>query len=156
MVAGLAAVAATDSAEVCGTGRICRERQLCDGEEFLSRVYVKKGGNGGRRPGAGRPKGSKSRKDTLLHVKSLREKYPEMPVPFWLTVVNDAEASIERRCRAAFAAAPYVHRRMAREKPVPEACPDCALYDLALLSDEEYELLQQLLIKCSTGQAGSA
>jgi hypothetical protein len=118
----------------------------------MPRAYVKKGGNGGRRPGAGRPKSSKSRQDSLLHVKSLRDKFRELPVPFWLRILNDAEVSIEHRCRAAIAALPYVHRRVAPEKRVPEACPYCKLYNLALLSDKEYELLQQMLIKCSTGR----
>lgn len=117
----------------------------------MPRGYIKKGGNGGRRPGAGRPKGAKSRKDSLLHVKSLREKYPVMPMEYWLTILNDTHASLEDRCQAAFAAAPYVHPRLSPEKPVPEPCPNCRKYNLDLLTDEELMLMEGLLIKASTG-----
>lgn len=89
----------------------------------MPRGYIKKGGNGGRRPGAGRPKGAKSRKDSLLHVKSLREKYPVMPLEHWLTILNDEGASIENRCQAAFAAAPYVHRGFPQRSRFPSRAP---------------------------------
>ncbi len=124
----------------------------------MPRVYVKKGGNGGRRPGAGRPKGSKTQNGSQLPPKPLREKYPDMSLELWLTILNDTEASFDDRWRAAAAAAPYVHQRLSPGKPVPEPCPNCARYNLDLLSDDELALMEQLLLKCTAGlrNAGSA
>ncbi len=110
----------------------------------MPRVYVKKGGNGGRRPGAGRPKGSISKKDSLLHVKSLREKYPLLPLEHMLRELNDEEADTEHRTAMAKAAAPYVHPRLVQRRA---EMPTRYSLDTTKLSDDELVLFERLMAK---------
>ena len=67
--------------------------------------------SGGYRPGAGRPKGSKTvAKVTVLAAKSDRARHVS-PLDYMLTVMNDATADPVRRDRMAIAAAPFCHAR---------------------------------------------
>jgi hypothetical protein len=70
---------------------------------------------GGRRPGAGRPKGRKNRKteERLEHVKELA-KAGLTPLEYMLAVMRDEKADEERRLDAAKSAAPYVHPKLAQ------------------------------------------
>ena len=67
-------------------------------------------GRGGRRAGAGRPKGARSGK--------LKEREAEVaksgltPLDYLLSVVRDVKAEQSARTDAAKAAAPYVHPRL--------------------------------------------
>jgi hypothetical protein len=71
--------------------------------------------NGGRRPGAGRPKGSKNRttvKKLKIVEKLVEEK--KTPLEFLIGVMLDKGKDIELRVDAAKAAAPYVHPKLAQ------------------------------------------
>jgi hypothetical protein len=57
---------------------------------------------GGFRPGAGRPKGSKTARPGVA------------PLEYMLAVMNDVAADDARRDRMAIAAAPFVHARSAQ------------------------------------------
>ncbi len=60
----------------------------------------------GRRPGAGRPPGPAG------HPRSLRERFPILPLDHMLSAVNDETAPMHRRDEMAKAAAPYIHPRL--------------------------------------------
>lgn len=65
---------------------------------------------GGKRPGAGRPKGAK----TLLTdaaIKKAAAKSKETPLEYMLRVMNDETQENDRRDKMAMGAAPYVHAR---------------------------------------------
>jgi hypothetical protein len=69
------------------------------------------GGRGGYRVGAGRPKGAKNKSKGppqigLPHVPGGR-----LPLAYMLAVMNDADASPERRDKMAIAAASFCHPR---------------------------------------------
>ena len=65
---------------------------------------------GGRRPGAGRPKGSlnKTTAETLERIKQSGE----LPLDYMLRVMRDERADKARRDDMAKAASPYVHARL--------------------------------------------
>lgn len=65
-------------------------------------------GWGGRRAGAGRPKGAKNRGTPCPRD------YPDAttPLAFLLCVMNDPRVAERRRLAAAITAAPYVHPRI--------------------------------------------
>ena len=66
---------------------------------------------GGKRPGAGRPPGSKS-KVLWKSMDQLAEKYQHSPLDYLLAVLNNPASSPERKMYAAEKAAPYVHARL--------------------------------------------
>ena len=75
--------------------------------------------SGGYRAGAGRPRGSTSKKLTKKDVKVIKKsaKLSELtPLEYMLAVMNSTEADDERRDRMAIAAAPYVHEKAADKK----------------------------------------
>jgi hypothetical protein len=68
-------------------------------------------GLGGKRPGAGRPKGSRNKA-----TEEARKKAAEIgvtPLEYMLGVMADTTADAKRRDAMAQAAAPYVHPRLA-------------------------------------------
>ena len=75
--------------------------------------------SGGYRAGAGRPRGSTSKKLSKKDVKAIKKsaKLSGMtPLEYMLSVMNSAEADDERRDRMAIAAAPYVHEKAVDKK----------------------------------------
>ncbi|WP_193188830.1 hypothetical protein [Nisaea sediminum] len=90
---------------------------------------------GGYRPGAGRPKGSRTspEKKAAKKAKSTKPNKPSekptaapeteatdeqlMPVDYLIKVINDPSANADQKMRAAIAAAPFVHTRTADNKP---------------------------------------
>lgn len=69
---------------------------------------------GGKRPGAGRPKGGKNRPRRLVPAtKSTTEAGDDesTPLDFMLKVMRDPTADEKTRLEAAKAAAPFVHRK---------------------------------------------
>jgi hypothetical protein len=72
--------------------------------------------SGGRRAGAGRPRGSKSKrtitKVTLLPARRHRQVVEEMPLDILIAAARDKAQPIELRLAAAKAAAPYYHARI--------------------------------------------
>ena len=68
--------------------------------------------HGGKREGAGRPLGSKSKKPWKGAIE-LAEKYNVSPLDYLLSVLNNPASSPERKMYAAEKAAPFVHPRLA-------------------------------------------
>jgi hypothetical protein len=70
---------------------------------------------GGKRPGAGRPKGCKNRKteERLEHLKLLAAA-GITPLEYMLATLRDPKEEPDRRLDAAKSAAPYVHPRLAQ------------------------------------------
>jgi hypothetical protein len=101
--------------------------------------------NGGKRPGAGRPKGSAARR-TENYLRSLRQKYPSWPLDFLMQVQHDQRVTLELRLYAAKSAAPYCHRKLAplavEEKPERRYSAD-----LDKLDDDELVQFERLLMK---------
>jgi len=67
-------------------------------------------GSGGRRPGAGRPKGSVCKASAAHQVRVAASGLT--PLDFMLNLMRDKKAKLEDRKWAAHAAAPYVHPRL--------------------------------------------
>lgn len=69
---------------------------------------------GGRRPGAGRPKGSVARHRKLANEATIKAVGDGMtPLEYLLGIMRNEQEPVERRLDAAKAAAPYVHPRLA-------------------------------------------
>ena len=68
--------------------------------------------HGGKREGAGRPLGSKS-KALWKSMEQMAEKYQHSPLDYLLSVLNNPASSPERKMYAAEKAAPFVHARLA-------------------------------------------
>jgi hypothetical protein len=68
--------------------------------------------HGGKREGAGRPLGSKSKKPWKGLIE-LAEKYNLSPLDYLLSVLNNPMSSPDRKMYAAEKAAPYIHPRLA-------------------------------------------
>ena len=68
--------------------------------------------HGGKREGAGRPLGSKSKKPWKGLIQ-LAEKYNLSPLDYLLSVLNNPASSPERKMYAAEKAAPYIHPKLA-------------------------------------------
>jgi hypothetical protein len=103
-----------------------RNRQGCHSQNFsgLAKVDIPpaakgstlkafKTGHGGRREGAGRPKGAKNKQ--WFELPEQRETYAgaESPLDYLLAVMRDPLADWRRRDKAARAAAPYCHKKPA-------------------------------------------
>lgn len=71
---------------------------------------------GGRRKGAGRPKGSKAKRHRVVVDEALLSGL--MPIEWLLAVMRDPEAEQSRRDRAAEVAAGYLHARPAQVEAV--------------------------------------
>lgn len=66
------------------------------------------GKNGGKRPGAGRPKGAKQ----VVTEEAIRKAgQGETPLEYMLRVMRDKSIDTDRRDKMAMGAAPYVHAR---------------------------------------------
>ena len=69
--------------------------------------------HGGKREGAGRPFGSKSKPSKWKSMEEMSIKYQHSPLDYLLAVLNNPMSSPERKMYAAEKAAPYVHPRLA-------------------------------------------
>src|SRR5437868_3224792 len=67
---------------------------------------------GGYRPGAGRPKGSKSERHQIPMLPE-QAATSRTPLEYMLAVMNDSAADPARRDKMAIAAAPFMHARIA-------------------------------------------
>jgi hypothetical protein len=92
-------------------------------------------GHGGRRPGAGRPRGRRNRIQTAL-VEAVTAGGAMTPLQYLLAVMNDQTADVRRRDCAAIAAAPFIHARLA---PRAEPATDAALAE----TEAEWAFLHQ-------------
>ena len=68
---------------------------------------------GGKREGAGRPFGSKSKPSLWKSMEEMSVKYQHSPLDYLLAVLNNPMSSPERKMYAAEKGAPYVHPRLA-------------------------------------------
>lgn len=68
-------------------------------------------GHGGKRPGAGRPKGAASKRTSEIANKAAQEGLT--PLEFMMQMLRNEEADIKDRMWAAEKAAPYIHARLA-------------------------------------------
>jgi len=68
--------------------------------------------HGGKRPGAGRPAGAKTKK-LWKSMEEMAVKYQHSPLDYLLSVLNNPASAPERKLYAAEKAAPYVHPRLA-------------------------------------------
>jgi hypothetical protein len=93
---------------------------------------------GGRREGAGRKPGSKTKKTQLL-AEAAREAGIS-PLEYMLTVLRDPKAETERRDEMAKAAAPYIHPRLSNV----EAKIDISGHEAALAEIEEHAAVLSL------------
>ncbi len=114
-------------------------------------IETRKNGHGGRRPGAGRPKGSIER-FTSSNLKHFRERYPTSPLDHMMTVINAPPGTPgvtnARRDDMAKAAAPYLHQKLSSlELTGAEKGPEQYAMDLTKLTDEELMLFERMVIK---------
>ncbi len=68
------------------------------------------GKRGGKRPGAGRKKGSKNQKTRVFNARI--KAADALPLDYMLRVMRDSKANKDRRDKMAIAAAPYIHPRL--------------------------------------------
>ena len=68
--------------------------------------------HGGKRPGAGRPFGAKTKK-LWKSMEEMAVKYQHSPLDYLLSVLNNPASAPERKMYAAEKAAPFVHPRLA-------------------------------------------
>lgn len=78
-------------------------------------------GHGGKRPGAGRPKGSKTKgatltKNTPSRLERIKQRAKDdgkiLPLDWFLGILNDPDATDDERTEAAKAGAPFLHARL--------------------------------------------
>ncbi len=72
---------------------------------------------GGKRPGAGRKKGSKPGWK-LKQLEELKQKYRHSPLDYMLAILNNPATSPERKSWAAEKAAPFVHPKLASSNTI--------------------------------------
>lgn len=65
---------------------------------------------GGKRPGAGRPKGAANKKTREIAERAIQEGIT--PLEYMLRLLRDESADPQMRFEAAKAAAPYIHPRL--------------------------------------------
>lgn len=76
---------------------------------------------GGKRPGAGRPRGAKNKRTItrvpLLPARAHRQAVEELPLDVLLKAMRDPNNALELRLAAAAKAAPYFHARISAGPP---------------------------------------
>src|SRR5262245_26464367 len=74
------------------------------------RFLIPMNGHGGKRPGAGRPKGAASRANELVRREAAAT--GELPLAYMLRIMRDPSQPAGRRDDMAKAAAPFCHSRL--------------------------------------------
>ena len=82
-------------------------------ENEVEKSTEKSSNHGGKREGAGRPFGSKSKPSQWKSMDEMAIKYQHSPLDYLLSVLNNPMSAPERKMYAAEKAAPYVHPRLA-------------------------------------------
>jgi hypothetical protein len=99
---------------------------------------------GGRREGAGRPRGSKNRrtikKVPLLPAQAHRQAVEEMPLDILVAAARDKTQPIELRLAAAKAAAPYYHARVSGGPPKASFEMTQSELETAIAREKEHQL----------------
>jgi hypothetical protein len=99
---------------------------------------------GGRRAGAGRPRGSKNKRTIarvpLLPARAHRQIIEEMPLDILVAAARDKTQPLELRLAAAKAAAPYYHARMSGGPPKASFEMTQSELEIAIAREKEHEL----------------
>ena len=104
---------------------------------------------GGRREGAGRPKGSRN-KASVAREAEIAES-GKTPLEFLLDIMRDESADMEMRMSAAKAAAPFVHPRLANQTLVA----DIDVTNSEPMSDFELARRLSFLLETRAAKAGA-
>ena len=101
-------------------------------------------GRGGRREGAGRPRGSTSRR-TLAKVKLLparvhQQAVADLPLDILMRAARDEAQPIEIRLAAARAAAPFFHARPSGGPPKASFEMSAAELEIAIAREKEHQM----------------
>lgn len=88
------------------------EQKTYENEGGLHTDKEEENNHGGKREGAGRPVGSKSKKP-WKGMQELAEKHNTSPLDYMLGVLNNPMSSPDKKLYAAEKAAPYIHPRLA-------------------------------------------
>jgi hypothetical protein len=101
-------------------------------------------GRGGRRAGAGRPRGSKNKRTIarvpLLPARAHRQTVEQMPLDILIAAARDTSQPIELRLAAAKAAAPYFHARISGGPPKASFEMTDIELETAIAREKEHEL----------------
>ena len=81
-------------------------------ENEVKKEETKEPNHGGKRLGAGRPLGAKTKK-LWKSMEEMADKYQHSPLDYLLSVLNNPASAPERKMYAAEKAAPFVHPRLA-------------------------------------------
>jgi hypothetical protein len=111
-------------------------------------VFSKTGGEsmsrGGRRAGAGRPRGSKNKRTIarvpLLAARAHRQTVEEMPLDILIAAARDKTQPLELRLAAAKAAAPYYHARILGGPPKASFEMTQSELETAIAREKEHQL----------------
>jgi hypothetical protein len=99
---------------------------------------------GGRREGAGRPKGSKSKRTIfrvpLVPARAHRQMVEELPLDILIAAARDKAHPIELRLAAARAAAPYYHAKVSTGPPKASFEMSDAELEAAIAREEKHQL----------------
>jgi hypothetical protein len=99
---------------------------------------------GGRREGAGRPRGSKSRrtiaKVKLIPAQAHRQRVAEMPLDILMKAARNEALPIELRLAAARAAAPFYHAKVCSGPPKSSYEMSDTELALAIAREKEHAL----------------
>ncbi len=110
-------------------------------------------GRGGKREGAGRPKGSINTRQRITLDQAA--KFGELPIEYMLRVMNSKKAPDARRDEMAKAAAPYLHPRLATTTlQTPPDKPLRFAWDFTKLDREQRAAVRSILM-ASLAETGS-
>ena len=105
--------------------------------------------NGGKRQGAGRPKGAVAKVTAQARKKALESGIS--PLDYMLKVMRNSNADPKRRDDMAKAAAPFVHAKLASVQHGGAI----GTYDLSKLTDAELDILEPILARLTDGTSGA-
>lgn len=110
---------------------------------------ARKGNRGGRRAGAGRPKGRRNKAATLRQekeaIKDFQNRFDLLPLQYMVNVMRDPTVEPARRDAMARAAAPFFHPRLSAVDVRSTQKPPRHSIDLRKLSDEQLLQLEQIV-----------
>jgi hypothetical protein len=103
---------------------------------------------GGKRPGAGRPRGSKNKRTTTRVPRELAQLHrltiEELPLDVLVAAMRDKSQPIELRLAAAARAAPYYHARISSGPPKASFEMSDGELETAIAREKEHALRADL------------
>ena len=105
---------------------------------------------GGKRPGAGRPKGAKNKTSIAKEA----AKGGELPLEYMLRVMRDKNADISRRDSMAEKAAPFLHAKLASVTHTGANGGPILTRDVSKLTDEQLDAIEKILTAPGSAQQG--